>query len=98
MARFWNLSPEHFIVGNGSDDIACELGIEPLCERRERPPVRLLTAVLALLALAAVTHALIGSLVSPAHALVGSAATVGVWAATVAIVSRLDLAFLRLLG
>jgi hypothetical protein len=77
---------------------AWELGIEPLCARLERRPVRLLTTLAAFFAVICVTHLATDSAIAPAHALVASAVLTAVWTSTIAILSRLDVAFLNRLG
>jgi len=79
---------------------AWELDIEPLCARLERRPLRLVAAFGALFATIYFGHPTVhGPISAPVTLmLAGAAAGVAVWASTVAIVARLDLAFLRLLG
>jgi hypothetical protein len=77
---------------------AWELGIEPLCARLERRPARLLTVYAIFTSGAYVTHLIIDKLIAPEHALMGSAATIAVWVATVAILSRFELAYIRRFG
>jgi len=77
---------------------AWELGIEPLCARLERRPARLLTVYAVFTSGAYVTHLIIDKLIAPEHALMGSAATIAVWVATVAILSRFELAYIRRFG
>jgi len=78
---------------------AWELDIEPLCARLERRPLHLLGAFAALFATIYFGHPLVhGPIDAPVALIVGGAtAGVAVWASTVAIVARLDLAFVRLL-
>jgi len=77
---------------------AWELGIEPLCARLERRPVRLLTILAAFFAAICITHLVTDHAIAPAHALVASGVLIAVWACTIAILVRLDGAFLKLLG
>jgi hypothetical protein len=77
---------------------AWELDIDHLCTRLERRPVRLLTTYLVFFTGAYVTHQLIDHVVTPGQALVGTATTLAVWICTIAIVSRVDLAFVRRIG
>ena len=77
---------------------AWELGVEPLCARLERQPTRLLTVYAVFTSGAYVTHLIIDKIVPPEQALMGSAATIAVWVATVAILSRFELAYIRRFG
>src|SRR5215207_356954 len=77
---------------------AWELGIEPLCARLERRPVRLLTTLVAFFAAICVTPLATDSAIAPAHALVASGVLIAVWTCTIAILSRLDMAFMNSLG
>ena len=81
---------------------AWELDVEPLCARLERRPLRLLATLGALFAAIYLGHPLVhGPLaidapLDVALILVGSTTGLAVWACTIAIVARLDLAFARL--
>ena len=77
---------------------AWELDIELLCARLERRPIRLLGAFGALLATIYFGHPLVHGPIAAPLKLVISAAAVGVavWACTVVIVARIDLAYVRL--
>jgi len=79
---------------------AWELDIEPLCARLERRPMRLLGAFAAVFATIYFGHPLVhGPIDAPLGLVIAASATgVAVWACTIAIVARLDLAFLRLLA
>ena len=77
---------------------AWELGIEPLCVRLEREPLRLLATWGVLLAAVLAAHALRAAALDPLQASMRTAATVAVWASTIAITARLDVAYLRRFG
>jgi len=77
---------------------AWELSIEPLCTRLERRPLRLLIIFGAFATAAYLTHLIIDRIVEPAHALLGSAATIAVWVLTIAVLARVELAFIRRFG
>lgn len=77
---------------------AWELGIDPLCARLERRPLRLIATFAILLAVAHVTHSVITAMADPAHDVAAGTLTLATWMSTIAILSRLDLAFLRLFG
>jgi hypothetical protein len=83
---------------------AWELDIEPLCARLERRPARLLATFGALLGAIYFGHPAIHGpmgIHGPMDVrlmVVGSSVGVAVWACTVAIAARLDLAFASLLG
>jgi hypothetical protein len=77
---------------------AWELEIEPLCARLERDPVRILVVMLALFALLFVMHVRSDNPVTAAHAFFGTAALIAVWTSTLAVLSRSDQLFLRVLG
>jgi hypothetical protein len=77
---------------------AWELGIEPLCARLERRPVRLLATLAAFFAAISVAHMVTSTHIHPGVAFVASGTLIAVWACTIAILSRFDLAFLRFLG
>jgi len=77
---------------------AWELDVEPLCARLERHPVRLAATFGALFAGIYVAHPAIHGPIDVGIIVAGSSAGLAVWACTVAIVARLDLAFAGLLG
>jgi hypothetical protein len=83
---------------------AWELDIEPLCARLERRPLRLALAFGGLFATILVGHPIVhGSVGVHGHMdlllmLLGSAAGVAVWASTVAITARIEMAFVSLFG
>ena len=77
---------------------AWELGVEPLCARLERRPARLLATLGAIFALISTFHFMTDALIAPERALVASALLTAVWACTIAILARLDLAYVRWLG
>jgi hypothetical protein len=77
---------------------AWELGVDHLCARLERHPMRLLITYVVFLSGAWMTHSIIDHMVTPGHAMLGTAAMLGAWMSTLAIVSRFDLVFLRHLG
>jgi hypothetical protein len=83
---------------------AWELDIEPLCARLERRPLRLAGTFGALLGAIYVGHPAVHEpmgIHDPMHVglmVVGSGVGVAVWACTVAIAAKLDLAFAALLG
>jgi hypothetical protein len=74
---------------------AWEFGVEHLCARLERHPMRLLVTYVVFLSGAWITHTIIDHIVTPGHAILGTAAMLGAWMSTIAIVSRFDLVFLR---
>jgi hypothetical protein len=82
---------------------AWEFDVEPLCARLERRPLRLVATVGALFAAIYLGHPLVhGPLAihapfDVALILAASATGVAVWVSTIAILARLDVAFLRLL-
>jgi hypothetical protein len=73
---------------------AWELGIEPLCARLEQRPLRLLATLAAIFGCIYAVHELSGGGIDPSRAFVASSIVLAVWTCTVAIVARLDLAFL----
>jgi hypothetical protein len=77
---------------------AWEMGSERLCTRLERRPIALLTTFAALFAAAHVTHSVIATFSNPAHDLAASTMTIATWMSTIAILSHVDVAFLRLFG
>ncbi|GJG89361.1 hypothetical protein tb265_48450 [Gemmatimonadetes bacterium T265] len=77
---------------------AWELDVAPLCVRLDRRPARLLATFAALLAAVTVTHTALHDVLAPAQVLLRTAATVAAWVAAVAIVARVDLAFVRRFG
>lgn len=77
---------------------AWELGIEPLCARLERRPLHLALTFAALFAGIWTTHQSLDAAFGPERAFVATAWTVASWTTTLAILARLDLVFLRLLG
>lgn len=103
-AALLRLAPGYFVAVPFSAMIivvlvaAWELDFEPLCVRLERRPLRLLATLGALFTAIFLTHLETHELIAPATALLGSATTVAVWVCTVAIISRLDLAFMNLLA
>jgi hypothetical protein len=94
------LAPGHIIAAFCSIVVvlgavtAWELGIQPLCARLEHRPLRLLTTLATLFGGIILTHATTKTFIGPRDAFVGSALLVAVWTLTIAIQSRLDLAFL----
>jgi hypothetical protein len=98
------LAPRHVLGAGYSIAVvlaavaAWELGIEPLCARLERRPIRMVTAFVALFGGAYATHSILSAYVDPAHAALASAMTIMVWMTTIAILSRFDLVFLRFFG
>jgi hypothetical protein len=77
---------------------AWELGIDPLCARLERRPVRMLTTLATFFAAICVTHLVTDNAIAPAHALVASGVLIAVWTCTIAILARLESVFVSLLG
>jgi hypothetical protein len=77
---------------------AWELEIEWLCARLERDPARLVGCGLVMFIVLLASHAYLGMDVTPTHSLVGSAAMITVWTSSLAILSRADRVFVRLLG
>lgn len=77
---------------------AWELGIEPLCARLERRPVGLAAALAATFVAIYSTHLALHDMMDAGRAFVASAAVLAVWACAIAIVARIDLAFLDRLG
>lgn len=74
-----------------------ELGAEALCQRLERRPLRLLVTAAALGAGVYLAHQLITPAVPPGQAAVLGGMLALNWVATLAILARLDLVFLRFL-
>jgi hypothetical protein len=98
------LTPEHARTAAYSMAIvlvavgAWELGVEPLCGRLERRPIRLLVTFATVFAGAYLVHSTINAFIDPGHAFVASGLTIVIWTTTIAILSRFDLAYLRLFG
>jgi hypothetical protein len=72
---------------------AWELDVEPLCVRLERRPLRLAAALGLAFAGVLAVHEVARHVIPPAFALVGAATVVVVWACTLAVLARVDLAF-----
>jgi hypothetical protein len=78
---------------------AWELDIAPLCVRLERRPVRLLAMLGAFFAAISLVHGTLHpAAIDPALALLAGGVQLAVWTCTIAIVARLDVAFLGFLG
>jgi hypothetical protein len=77
---------------------AWELGLETVCVRLERDPVRMLAASLALFVVIFTVHTFSSMPVTPAHAFLGASALLAVWTSTLAVLSRADRVLLRLTG
>jgi len=77
---------------------AWELGIEPLCGRLERHPPLLLATLTALCPAAYVAHLALNAGSDVGGAFVGAAVTVAIWISTIAILSRLETAYVRFFG
>lgn len=78
--------------------VAWEIGARRLCTRLERRPATLLTSVAVLSAGMYVTHLVTDTAIAPGFALAASGTSVAAWMSTIAIVARLDLAYLQLFG
>lgn len=74
-----------------------ELGVEALCQRLERRPLRLLVTAAALGTGVYLAHQVITPAVPPGQAVVLGGMLALNWVATLAILARLDLIFLRFL-
>lgn len=78
--------------------IAWELGLEAMCTRLERHPLRLAAAVGVLATGVFVTHTFVRHYLEPQHALAAAAMLMAVWVLTLAILARADRVFTRFTG